>query len=388
METADAMGLQGLNITSPFKEEVIPYLAGVDPMAQAMGSVNTVVREGGSFRGYNTDHTGVRDALVRAGIDGAGKRAVVLGAGGAGKAAAFALTSMGAQVSLVNRTFAKAAAWAGDAGCLPLPLSKLDESVRKAHILVSCITSGELVIDPEALGEDLVVLDASYARESALVKDARARGCTVIGGREWLLFQGAAAFRLFTGRDAPVEAMRAALYGAPGGGRKSVGLIGFMGAGKSAVAARLATVTGRALLDTDRAVEEATGLAIRDIFTRFGEEEFRRLEEREAARVNNLSCGVVSFGGGAVTRDANIKTIRERCTTVWLWASPRTILKRIGGNGERPLLDGAGGKGGMEGLLLSRLPFYARASDIIINTDGLTVREVVERICHEIDIPL
>lgn len=388
IETAKSMGIKGLNITAPFKEAITPFLDELDQHARAIGAVNTVINESGSLKGYNTDFTGVMEALRQKGVDARGKNTVVLGASGAGRAAVYALLLSGAGVTVINRTFSRARALAEAIGCAFLPIERIDEAISKADILISCISSCDRIVAPSSFREGMAVLDAHYSSETALTKDARMAGARVIDGREWLLFQALPAFRIFTGQDAPAGVMRKALYD---GGRLSgtnVALIGFMGAGKSAAGEGIAGCLGMAALDTDRAIEEKTGLSIPEIFERRGEDGFRALEEAEVGRVRNVSHTVISLGGGAVLKEANRNVIREKCISIWLWASPETIIGRIGDDGKRPLLEGRARKTDMEAMLRARFPFYARAADCIINTDRSTPEEIIERICHEISTSL
>ena len=388
IDTAKSMGIKGFNVTAPFKEIILPHLDDLDRDAQTIGSVNTVVNEDGILKGYNTDFIGVTNALITNGDDPRGKNTVVLGASGAGRAAVFALLSAGARVTVINRTFARAREVAEAMGCASLPIREIDAAVSEADILISCIPSCDRIIMPSSLRKEMVVLDAHYSSETSLARDARMQGARVIDGREWLLFQALPAFRLFTGRDAPVDVMRKALYEAGRPAKTNVGLIGFMGSGKSLAGQGVAARMGMALLDTDRAVVQKTGLSISEIFGRRREEGFRILEEAEVGRVKKVSHTVISFGGGAVLKAANRDIINERCVSIWLWASPDAIMDRIGDDGERPLLGGRARKGKIAAMLKARIPFYARAAHCIINTDRRTPDEIIERICHEISKPL
>ena len=386
--TVKSMEIKGLNVTAPFKEAIIPYLDGLDHNARTIGSVNTVVNKSGNLRGYNTDFIGVRDALIRNGVDPRGKNAVVLGASGAGRAAVFALRSLSARVTVVNRTYKRARGLASSMECTSLPIEEVDEAVRDADILISCIPSCKRIINPSSFRKGMAVLDAHYSSGTALTRDARAAGARVIDGREWLLFQALPAFKLFTGQDAPEDVMRRALYSGGGPSPTNVGLIGFMGSGKSAAGRGVARRLGMAARDTDGGIVDGTGLSISEIFTRYGEDHFRTLEEAEVRRVKNLSRTVISFGGGAVLKETNRNIISGRCLSVWLWASPDVVMDRIGGDRGRPLFGGRARGAEVEALLRARFPFYARAADLIINTDGCTAEETVERICHEIGTTL
>ncbi|MBC8249713.1 MAG: shikimate dehydrogenase [Anaerolineales bacterium] len=219
-----ALGFVGANVTVPHKEAVMAYLDHVTPEAQAIGAVNTiVVREGRSI-GYNTDWHGFLTALNEGGFDPHGKRAVVLGAGGAARAVVYALAQAEAQVTVLNRTPARARALVQDFSplfpsssllSLPLALQTLEEQTAEAHLLVNTTPVGlwpevDQSIWPEDLTfpSHLAVFDLVYnPRQTKLLQQARAAGAKAIGGLGMLVHQGAAAFELWTGEKAPVEMM-------------------------------------------------------------------------------------------------------------------------------------------------------------------------------------
>lgn len=387
VEGIRAIGLAGVNITSPFKEEIIPFLDETDGDAQHIGAVNTVVAKDGKLTGCNTDHLGVCHAFLRNGISLFGKKAVVLGAGGAAKAAVFGLTQEGARVVICNRTLNKALQMALDFGCRAVPLGSLEDELRDADILVACLPYLEgRIVNPSALTQRLTVLDANYGTESHLSQDARLRGCNVIDGREWLLFQGVESFIRLTGLGAPLGTMRKALYDQPIGKKNSVALIGFMGTGKTSVAGHLGRLMGRTVLDMDRTIEEKTGRSIQDIFALSGEPGFRAVEKDVVRQIARVSGGVIACGGGVVVDAENVVTLKENGVVVWLWADEGTILKRVGDGKGRPLLAGEGRDFTVGRLLEGRRHRYAQASDLIVRTDGKEVQEIAERIGHEYDM--
>jgi len=218
-----ALGFVGANVTVPHKEAVMSYLDHVTPEAQAIGAVNTiVVREG--LIGYNTDWQGFLTALSEGGFDPQGKQAVVLGAGGAARAVVYALVQAGAQVTVLNRTPARAQALVQDFASLfpSLPLCSLpftpqtlEEQTAEAHLLVNTTPVGmwpevDQSIWPEDLAfpGHLAVFDLVYNPcQTKLLRQTRAAGAKVIGGLGMLVYQGAAAFELWTGEKAPVETM-------------------------------------------------------------------------------------------------------------------------------------------------------------------------------------
>ena len=217
---ADTLGIAGLNVTIPFKRDV---LDAVDPddTARRVGAVNTIDLSTSPPRGYNTDVAGVERALTHHGVEIDGRDAVVVGAGGAGRAVAFALADAGAAVHIANRTVERAESLAADVPGATAGGLDSRERVADADLLVNATSVG---MAPDADGtpvpasylhEELAVLDAVYSPiETRLLRAAEAAGATTVDGAWMLLFQGVEAFERWTGRDAPVEAMNEALRAA------------------------------------------------------------------------------------------------------------------------------------------------------------------------------
>jgi shikimate dehydrogenase len=219
IEGANALGVSGLNVTIPFKEDCLPHVEP-DPLAERIGAVNTVDfpgPDGSTPTGHNTDAEGARRAFERHGVSRDGTNAVVVGAGGAARAIAFMLADDGATVEIANRTVSRAESLADDvSGATAHGLGELPELVSAADVLVNATSVGmesdESPVPADALHGDLAVMDAVYRPlETRLLREASARGATTIDGAWMLLFQGVAAFELWTGTDAPVERMDAAL---------------------------------------------------------------------------------------------------------------------------------------------------------------------------------
>jgi shikimate dehydrogenase len=213
---AAALGVAGLNVTVPFKTRVADHVAP-DGLAARIGAVNTVDFGDGEPTGHNTDAEGAVRALTERGdvtLDGA--TAVVVGAGGAGRAVAVGLADAGAAVRVANRTVERAEAVADLVGGRAAGLDALPDLLADADVLVNATTVGmdedASPVPAAALHADLTVLDAVYSPiETRLLADASDAGATTVDGAWMLLFQGAAAFERWTGRAAPTEAMNAAL---------------------------------------------------------------------------------------------------------------------------------------------------------------------------------
>jgi len=211
----------GANVTIPHKEQVGRHLDAIEDAARRIGAVNTIFKRPGALRGDNTDAGGFADALRELDVDVAGMRVLLLGAGGAARACADHLIRAGAHVAIANRTRERAEALAaalpamagadGSFGVLARPPRSLDgyDAVVNA---TSLGLHGEDALEGVALSRELTVMDVVATTEvTPLVRRARAAGCVAVDGLIMLLHQGARAFRLWTGLDAPLGAMRAAL---------------------------------------------------------------------------------------------------------------------------------------------------------------------------------
>ena len=228
IEGLKAIGARGANVTVPHKQEVLTLMDDLDPLADRVGAVNTIVNDEGRLTGYNTDVAGFAQALHRPLPSGAhGRRCLVAGAGGAARAVVAALTAEHAgEIWIFNRTAERARSlcedavrW-GAAHCQPVSQEMLSEVGRDADIIVNATTVGlepgvkEALLPVDIFSSRQVVIDLVYGRApTGLVRDAQARGAITVDGIEMLLMQAASSYRLWTGVDAPVETMRKAISG-------------------------------------------------------------------------------------------------------------------------------------------------------------------------------
>jgi shikimate dehydrogenase len=220
-----ALGFMGANVTVPHKVAVIPYLDSLSPEASRIGAVNTIVNRSGQLEGHNTDAPGLLRALdADAAFSPRGCHAVIAGTGGAGRAAAFALTGAGCSaLTIVNRTLSSAQSLAAalpgiPARAFPLAGAPWPELLASASLLVNTTTlgmgsEGEPLIPGDIhLPAGLVVCDMAYGdKPTRLESLAASRGIAFVPGTSVLLHQGAIAFTMWTGVPAPMDIMRKAL---------------------------------------------------------------------------------------------------------------------------------------------------------------------------------
>lgn len=208
------LGLAGVNVTKPLKTDVLPYLDEVSEDARRIGSVNTIVNRSGRLAGTSTDGAGLLRALGERGVSVKGSRLLILGAGGAARAACAMARGQGAAsitIGARNVDRARDTASVGDAGAVTLSPSDLGAAVRMADLVINAIP-GDLPLEGDWFTSGQFVYDTRYDQaETGLMRCARSRGAETSNGIGMLLFQGAASFEIWTGHAAPFEVMRSAL---------------------------------------------------------------------------------------------------------------------------------------------------------------------------------
>lgn len=206
-----AMDFAGANITVPHKIEIMRFLDSVEPVAKKIGAVNTVVNMKGKLRGYNTDFIGIISAIEEA-MEISNKKILLIGAGGAARAAAYGISQKNGRLIIANRTLEKAQSLAQEFGCEHIGLDKLDSI--KADLLINATSvgmvpdTGKSITTIKQLRNFSAVFDIVYNPfETRLLKDAKKAGCRTIPGLKMLAYQAAASFELWTGKKADAGLM-------------------------------------------------------------------------------------------------------------------------------------------------------------------------------------
>lgn len=220
------IGIHGISVTLPHKVEVMKYIDSVDQLAKAIGAVNTIHNKDGKLLGYNTDGIGAFKALREKVPNLHGRKVVILGAGGAARAIAFTLANEGVNLTILNRTGNKAIQLAKSLQTKfgsPVSGFKLEDkllrkTLSEADILINATQVGmspkenETLVTRNFMKPNLAVFDIVYnPLKTRLLKEAEAAGATTIDGVNMLVYQGAEAFRIWTGHTPPIEVMRCAV---------------------------------------------------------------------------------------------------------------------------------------------------------------------------------
>ncbi|MDR0364117.1 MAG: hypothetical protein LBH92_03760 [Bacteroidales bacterium] len=202
--------IKGCNITAPFKENIVRYLDLYDSRVQQTGCSNLILLKDDQFVGYNTDVNGIFQSLDEIEIDFLGQSALIVGYGGAARAAAYTLKMMHMQTYVTGKNPIKVEEFAQKTGCIPVDFENIQQAIDNAAIIISTIPKEAVLLHKATFFEQQVVLDCSY-NNPTLEQKVTSRNGYYIDGKRWLLYQGAPSFKIFTDKDAPAETMFNAL---------------------------------------------------------------------------------------------------------------------------------------------------------------------------------
>lgn len=357
----------GMNVTVPYKKEIMPYLDEIAPSAQAVGAVNTVVKRNGKTIGYNTDVEGFGEMLRRGGVDVQGKSCTVIGSGGASLAVVYYLLSQGAKVCVVSRTPA------------PYPLTGAvcvgyDEIPLQGDLLVNTTPVGMypdvdscVVTERQIVGYDTVADIVYNPMCTRLLRIASGLGKRVLNGLYMLVAQAVAAERLWQDRSWDDSLTRAIFGHVKAGFADTHGgnlyLIGMSGCGKTTLGKALAERTGKAYVDTDDLVVQRSGKSIAQLFAQ-GEAVFREQERLAILQASQLQNAIVATGGGAILSDANLGAM-QTTGIVCLIDRPIQAIAQSCDRQSRPLLQKDADA--LYRIYESRAARYAFAADVTVN---------------------
>lgn len=350
----------GLNVTIPYKQAVMPYLDEISELAEEIGAVNTIVNRDGKLTGYNTDFGGMKMLIERLGTDIGGKKAFIAGSGGTSMTAEMVCKRLGAsdivRASRSGRngalTYEEAYRRCSDAALLinttPAGMFPDTDSVPFDTGRFSC---------PEGLAD--VIYNPLSTR---LVQKAREKGMRAENGLYMLVAQAMLAAELFTGDPVDLSETER-IYDHLIKDKRSIVLTGMPGSGKSTLGKMLADRLGRELVETDEEIVIEAGMSVTEIFERYGESCFRDLESKVIGRVAKKGGLIISTGGGAVLRQENIEALRLNGTVVFLNRPPECLIP----TGDRPLADRADK---ITALYRERYPVYRDTADLIVDIEG------------------
>ncbi|MBR2388695.1 MAG: shikimate kinase [Clostridia bacterium] len=337
-----------LNVTIPYKKDVIKYLASLSPEAQAIGAVNTVKRmPDGSLRGFNTDYYGFEYTLKKSHLDVSGKKALVLGSGGASMPVKAVLKNLGvSEIITVSRS--------GEDNY---------ENISKhfdAEIIVNTTPVGMFpnneakLIDLRQFNACIGIVDIIYnPQKTALLLEAESLGIKYCGGLSMLVAQAKKAAEIFTDRsidDTEIERIEKTIsYD-----MTNIVLIGMPSSGKTTIGKIISEKTNKPFFDSDEEFEKCFSVTPAEAIDKLGVDKFRKMEHSVVKELGKKSGCVISTGGGIVTRKENYAPLHQNGVIFFV---ERDLKKLTSTN--RPISKSVG----IEKLYSERLPLYIDFSD-------------------------
>ncbi len=368
---------KAINVTIPYKQDVIPYLTEISPEAKAIGAVNTIVNREGKLYGYNTDFYGIVAALERMGfrrLDG--KKALILGTGGTSRTAHAVLTHLGAsEIYRVSRT--------GKDGALTYEEALAHHT--DAAFLFNATPAG-MYPNPDGTPMDLTpfhslegVFDAVYnPLRTRLVTEARAKGIKAECGLYMLVAQAFRAVEIFLDKELPVSLLNQA-YEKVSASKENIILIGMPSSGKSTLGKALAEKLSRPFFDSDDEIVKQEKRKITDIFANEGEEAFREIEKKAIASLAAKTASVIATGGGAILKEENVKRLKQNGKVIFLDRPLSDLIPTA----DRPTASSAEA---IQKRYQERYAKYLSAADMVLSFPKGDIKKAVEYIRKELSL--
>ena len=343
-----------INVTIPYKKDVMPYCAELTDCARKMGAVNTIVRrKDGSLIGHNTDYFGLHYTFNRMGLSLSGKKVLVLGSGGASVTTVIVLKELGANVVIISRS--------GENNYNNLHLHKDAAAIVNTTPVGMYPNAGVSPVDLDMFPNLEGVLDIIYnPARTRLLLDAADRNIPCENGLWMLVAQAKEAAEWFTGTKISDDVIPQ-IYESMCKRMENIVLVGMPGCGKSTIGKLLAQKLNREFVDADAEIIKTAGMSIPEIFETQGEEGFRKIETQVLAQLGQKSSLVIATGGGCVTKAENYPLLHQNGTIFWL----KRDIASLPTDG-RPLSQ----TGRLEQMYQVRKPLYEQFADRTVENDS------------------
>lgn len=381
MKLAQILGLSGLNITAPFKELILPYVSRKENSVVQIGACNTLVFEE-NISAYNFDCDGVVESIRDKFIDFSNKKALIIGAGGAARAAVYGLQKEGVTVTVVNRTFENAVAMSQFFKCQVIKVDEISKEILSDFdLIVNTLEYPFCLFDVEMI-ESGVLLDANY-KNSIYTDLSENTLVQFVDGQKWLMHHALKSFKCFTGTDASLDDIESVFENTPEMLSSVICLSGMPGVGKSTLGKILAQRLGFLFLDSDELIENHYGMSVSAIFEKHGESDFRKTEQKIISECLQKTNVVLSIGGGALTTKGTLEMLKNKALVITLMCDLDCLHERVS-IGNRPLLQKKDSKSILENLFRERLNNYFISSDLFFYNQGICIEQAVDFLVSDI----
>ena len=344
----------GLNVTMPYKKDVIPFCNELSETAEKLGAVNTIVRRhDGTLIGHNTDFYGFRSMVETTGIDMFDKKVLVLGSGGASATAVAVLKEFGCRVTVISRS--------GQDNYENISLHSDADVIVNTTPVGMYPNTGKSPVSLDIFNHLECVLDIVYnPARTQLLLDAEKRGIPCKNGLWMLVAQAKEASEWFTGKKIE-DKMVEKVYNLLRSQTENIVLVGMPGSGKSTIGKLVAKQLGKEFVDADDEIIRTAGMSIPEIFATKGEAGFRDIETTVLKDLGRRSGLVIATGGGCVTQERNYDLLHQNGTIYWIQREINALPTE-----GRPLSQA----GDLSKMYEARRPLYARFADCIVTNSG------------------
>ncbi len=367
-----AKDFSGINVTIPYKSEVMQYLDYIDPIAKQIGAVNTIVNDNGKLYGYNTDFGGLKMLIEKSGFDYTNKKVLILGTGGTSKTANAVAKALGAkEVITVGRNnevnYENVYSLHSDADYII--------NTTPLGMFPNCDT---YAVEIDKFSNVQGVTDVVYnPLNTRLCLMARENKIKCECGLYMLVCQAVLACEKFTGKQLETEIIANEIYEEMLKEKRNIVLIGMPGSGKSTIGKLLSKSTGMDFVDTDDMISEKYGV-ISDIISKNGEKYFRDIETEQVKIAAKLNGTVIATGGGAILRKENVLSLKQNGTVIFL----NRPIEDIVPTADRPL---SNDYESLKKRFEERYDIYVNSADFEIFVDGIA-ENAVRKISEELSI--
>ena len=368
-EFFEKRNFKAINVTIPYKQEIIPLLDEISEEAKKINAVNTVVNRGGKLYGYNTDFYGLKALIERKGFSLKDKKVLILGSGGTSNTAAAVAEFMGAK-EIVKVSRGRKEGY--------ITYEEAYDKCADFQVIINTTPCGmfpnigKSAVNVESFYSLEAVFDAVYnPLKSKLICDAQNKGVVSSGGLYMLVSQAAFAVEKFIDAsvdESDVERVFKNLFK----DKMNIVLVGMPGSGKTTIGKLLSEKLGKAFVDTDDLIVKSQNKPITEIFSEMGEKGFRKIEKNEIFSVSSNNNYVIATGGGAILNEDNTDILKENGRIYFI----NRPLELLVATDDRPL---SSNKADLERRYNERYDLYVKCADVIVDGRG-TVEEVSERI--------
>ena len=371
---------KGINVTIPYKQDVIPFLNSIDKAAEEIGAVNTITNKNGKLSGYNTDFIGLQRLILSQKLELKGKKVLILGTGGTSRTATAAANALGAKEILIVSRSVKADDDKKASASKPAVISYEQAATihNDCQIIINTTPCGmfpkiddsPLDLTPFTKLEGLIDVIYNPLRTN-LVLQTQEKNVIAAGGLYMLVQQAIAAYEYFSDNQCSLEKAEK-IYNTILRQKQNIVLVGMPGCGKSTLGKKLAASLNREFFDTDILIKQKEGMSPAEIIKTKGEPAFRDIEASVCKELSSKQGVIIATGGGAVLRKENVLNLKKNGLVFFIDRSTSFIKP----TDDRPLSDS---KDKLEQLYKTRYPVYTSAADCHIISDN-NIEHTIEKI--------